>query len=193
MKNEIALDKEFYIISRSIDNAEICKIIKVCEDCFYVKLKNKHLYEIDESVELFATTSNGQFYFESIVKEVSDDIISVWLPISSRYLQRREYSRIKINQEIKVKDEDKLISSKIINISAGGLKIITKEQLKLLKNYEICLNIENKNVITNFQPIRIEVNNTEFIISGKFTNINNYDKISLVQYCFRKQIENSAL
>ena len=39
-------------------------------------------------------TPNGQLYFETIIKEVQNDIISIWFPISSKYLQRREYTRI---------------------------------------------------------------------------------------------------
>ena len=42
-----------------------------------------------------------------------------------------------------------------------------------------------------FEPIRIEVGNNEFVSSGRFKNISSYDRIALVQYCFRKQIENS--
>ena len=81
MRNEITKNKELYIISRSIDNAEKCIVTEVCEDCFDIKLKTKRKYEIDESVELFTMTNNGQLYFETIVKDIKDDIISIWFPI----------------------------------------------------------------------------------------------------------------
>lgn len=192
MRNQITDNKEFYILSRSIDNAEQCKVIEVCEDCFKVKLKNPRKYETDESVELFSMTSNGQLYFETIVKEVQNDIISIWFPITYKYLQRREYSRVYLNKTITLKSGNNVINAHVIDISAGGLKISTKEQLELLKEYMVSIEIENKTLETTFEPIRTEALSSGFISSGRYKNISNYDRIALVQYCFRKQIENSS-
>ena len=191
MRNEITENKEFYILSRSVDNAEQCNVVDVCEDCFKVKLKNKRKYEIDESVELFTMTNKGQLYFETIVKNIEDDILSIWFPISYKYLQRRQYSRVEMEKEIVLVDNNENITAKIIDISAGGLKVQTKEQLKLLNEYEIILNIDNKQLKMVFEPIRIEIENKWFISSGRFKGISSYDRIALVQYCFRRQVENS--
>ena len=192
MRNQITENKEFFILSRSIDNAEFCKVIEVCEDCFKVKLKNKRKYEVEESIEMFTMTPKGQLYFETIVKEVQDDILSIWFPITFKYLQRREYSRIHIDKEITLKDSEKSIETKVIDISAGGLKVETKHPLELLKSYIFTIKIENKDITTKFEPIRIESSQNGFISSGRFKDIDNYDRIALVQYCFRKQIENSS-
>lgn len=192
MRNQITENKEFYILSRSIDNAERCKVTEVCEDCFKVKLNNPRKYETDESVELFSMTANGQLYFETIVKDVQNDIISIWFPITYKYLQRREYSRVSLNKTITLKNGNKIINAQVIDISAGGLKIATKEQLELLKEYMISIEIENKTLETTFEPIRTEALPAGFISSGRYKNISNYDRIALVQYCFRKQIENSS-
>lgn len=191
MRNQIRVDKEFYILSRSIDNADICKVIEVNQDSFKVKLNNKRKYEIDESVELFSMTTQGQIYFETIIKNVEEDILTLWFPITYKYLQRREFSRVITDKEIKLKDEGKLITAKIIDISAGGLKIKTIAQLDLLKEYMVSFETDGKNIETKFEPIRIEAGADYFIVSGRFNDINYYDRISLVQYCFRKQIENT--
>ena len=87
--------------------------------------------------------------------------------------------------------KDERIFARIIDISAGGLKIETKEQLQLLNEYLISLEIENNKLNMVFEPIRLEVGNGVFISSGRFKGISSYDRISLVQYCFSKQIENS--
>jgi len=191
MRNQIKENTEFNILSRSIDNAEKCNVIEISEDCFKVKLQNIRKYEPEESVELFTMTNKGQLYFETFVKEVQDDIISIWFPISYKYLQRREYSRINVVKDIKLNDGENVINAQISDISAGGLKIITSSQLQLLKEYEISINIENREIKVKFEPIRIEIINNEFISSGRFKNLSNIDRIALVQYCFRKQIENS--
>ena len=192
MRNQITENKEFFILSRSIDNAEKCKVIELCEDCFKVKLNTPRKYETDETVELFSMTNKGQLYFETIVKEVQNDIISIWFPITYKYLQRREFSRVSLNKTIILKDKDKTIEAQVLDISAGGLKILTSEQLELLKEYDVSIKVENKNIETTFEPIRIESSISGFISSGRYKEISNYDRIALVQYCFRKQIENSS-
>ncbi|MBQ8886875.1 MAG: PilZ domain-containing protein [Candidatus Gastranaerophilales bacterium] len=191
MRNQILENKEFNIISRSIDNATKCTVVDVSEDCFTVKLHNDCKYEKDESVELFTMTSKGQLYFETIVKDICGTNVSVWFPLSHKYLQRREFSRIQTEQEITLNYNGKNITAQVSDISAGGLKVITQEQLQLLEEYKISINIENKVVETIFEPIRIETSAKGFVSSGRFNNISNYDRIALVQYCFRKQIENS--
>ena len=76
-------------------------------------------------------------------------------------------------------------------ISAGCLKLSTEEQLKLLTEYNINFDIENKSIKCVFEPIRIEAINDKYVSSGRFKGITNFDRIALVQFCFRKQIENS--
>lgn len=191
MRNQLLETKEFYIISRSIDNASKCNVIEICEDCFKVQLDKNARYEKDESVELFAMTEKGQLYFETIIKEVEDNILSVWFPITYKYLQRREYSRIQTDKNITLKNDEQEIESKIIDISAGGLKLTTNIQLELLKDYKIEFDIENKKIECYFEPIRTEAIQNRFISSGAFKNITSYDRIAIVQYCFKKQIENN--
>ena len=191
MRNKIKENTEFYILSRSIDNAEKCRVIEVVEDCFKVKLNTLRKYENEESVELFTMTDKGQLYFETFVKEVNEDVVSVWFPITYKYLQRREYSRINVDKDIVLNDAGRLIKAKVCDLSAGGLKVISSCQLQLLKEYEISINIENRELKIIFEPIRIEAVNNDFISSGRFKNISSLDRIALVQYCFGKQIENS--
>lgn len=191
MRSEILENKEFNILSRSIDNATKCKVVRVDEEEFEVKLETNGKYEVDESVELFAMTSKGQLYFETIVKEVKDNLVSMWFPINYRYLQRREYSRINVNKEVTLVKGKKKIIAKIIDLSAGGFKVLTDEQLDLLAEYSFEIKIDNEKAKCTFEPIRIETNSGSFISSGRFNNITSHDRIALVQYCFRKQIENS--
>lgn len=193
MRNQITENKDFYILSRNIDNATKCSVIDACEDCFHVKLYEKLKYEKDESVELFAMTDKGQLYFETVIKDISEDVLSIWFPISYKYLQRREYSRITSDIEIILDKSDSKLNAKIVDISAGGLKVITNEQLELKTGYNITINIENRCIKCVFEPIRIESFKNTFISSGLFKKISNSDRITLVQYCFRKLIENNNI
>lgn len=191
MRSQIVVDKEFNIISRSIDNATVCKVTAVNEDCFEVKLREKGKFEVDESVELFAMTPKGQLYFETIVKAVNDEVISIWFPISYKYLQRREYTRIDTDKAIKLITDKEEIDARITDISAGGLKVKTGKPLELLKRYDVNIDIENTEIKSKFEPIRMETDGQTYTSSGRFIDLKSSDRITLVQYCFRKQIENS--
>ena len=92
---------------------------------------------------------------------------------------------------IKLKNDTKEIEAIVIDISAGGIKIKTRQTLELLKKYDVCIDIENKKIECSFEPIRIETDGTLYTSSGRFVNLDSTDRISLVQYCFRKQIENN--
>ena len=116
MRNEILENREFNILSRSIDNATKCTVISVSEESFEVKLDMQGKYEIDESVELFTMTSKGQLYFETIIKDVNADILSLWFPINYNYLQRREYTIIQTDKEIILLKDDRNIKANIVDI-----------------------------------------------------------------------------
>jgi len=190
MRSAIIKNQEFNILSRKIDNASKCAVTEVYEDSFDVKVPDGSGFEQGESVELFSMTSKGQLYFETLIKEIQGDILTIWFPIYHKYLQRREFSRIKTEQYAELVSENTKVEAKICDISAGGLKIETKEQLKLLTDYKIKINLENKVVETKLELIRTEAQSERFISSGRFKDLNNYDRIMLVQYCFVKQIEN---
>lgn len=193
MREQIKQGKKFNIISRSIDNATGCTVIDVFDDSFKVKLDLCGKYEVNESVELFTVTSKGRLYFETFVKEVENDIVTVWFPIVFKYLQRREYSRVTSDKTITLNSEGKEIFADIIDISAGGLKVIVPEQLTLLKGYKTNIIIDNKKIELIFEPVRIEAEDSGFIVSGRFKDLNNYDRIALVQYSFIKQIESADI
>ena len=186
MRDQIVVGKEFNIMSRTIDNATTCCVCDVFDDYFEVKLNTNEEYQAEETVELFTKTSKGQLYFETIIKEIQQDKLLIWFPISFKYLQRREYTRVSINKEIKIDNEN----AQIIDISAGGLKLKLQKQLNLLQEYPIIVDLDGNTINCNFVPVRISADNNEFISSGKYTNLNNHDKINIVQYCFGKQIEN---
>ena len=192
MREYILKGKEFCILSRSIDNVTKCTVVEVTEEYFNVELQLEGKYEVDETVELFAMTPKGQLYFETIVKEVQGNIVSLWFPLSYKYLQKREFSRVLTDKKIVLSCGKKNYNANIIDISAGGLKVITKEQLELLKSYNLVIEVENKQIKCKFSPIRTEAVDGYFVSSGRFEGLSNYDRISLVQFCFIKQIENST-
>lgn len=192
MKSYIYRDREFKIIPQDVSGATKCLVTDTSPDYFEVKLMSEEKYKLGEPVELFSITPQGLLYFKSDVKDLEDKNIKISYPDEYKFLQRREYTRIDMSKNIFLTSKGKDIKAKIIDISAGGMKITADSQLSLKEDYKIDLNIEKNTVINaSFQPIRIDVDNLcGYTVSGRFKNIKNIDRISLVQFCFKKQLEN---
>lgn len=194
MKKYIVKDKEFKIIPKDIKGATICCITNAQEDSFEVQLKTDESYNKNESVELFSITPQGLLYFETHVSDVVGNNIKILYPLSHKFLQRREYTRVDFSKNVllKEKNTDANIKVTILDISAGGMKISSHEELSLSKDYEINVEVDRSiKIDCLFQPIRIEADNINgYTVSGRFKILKNIDRISLVQFCFKKQMEN---
>lgn len=194
MKKYIVKEKEFKIIPKDIKSATKCCVTEVDEDSFKVQLKTDEQYNKNEVVELFSITPQGLLYFETHVTDVVDNQIKMLYPISHKFLQRREYTRIDFSKNILLKEKDKEtnIKATILDISAGGMKISSADELSLSKDYKINAEIDRSiKVDCLFQPIRIEADSINgYTVSGRFKILKNIDRISLVQFCFKKQMEN---
>ncbi len=194
MRNYIQKEKEFKIIPKDVTGATRCSVTDVLEGFFEIELKTDENYNINETVELFSITPQGLLYFETLISEVDKNKVKLLYPISHRFLQRREYSRVDFSKNIFLKENesDNNIRASILDISAGGMKISSFEELSISKDYKVNVEIDrNIQIDCLFQPIRIEADNINgYTVSGRFKLLKNIDRISLVQFCFKKQMEN---
>ena len=76
------------------------------------------------------------------------------------------------------------------------MKLETLSELKETEDYPIEFPLESKIPIECFfKPIRIMAKGKgktkKYIVSGRFIVLKNIDKIAIVQYCFKKQTENT--
>ncbi|MDD3238289.1 MAG: PilZ domain-containing protein [Candidatus Gastranaerophilales bacterium] len=197
MKSYIAQDAVFKIIPKNPEAATKCSVLSTGDGYFKVKLFTDEKLTVNEPVELFAITPQGLLYFETFTKEVSGSVIDLIYPIAHKFLQRREYTRINFSKNILIqeKDTENTIQCSVLDISAGGMKLSTQTQLSLSKDYKAKFDLD-KNVALDcyFEPIRIEQDNIGgYTVSGRFKILKNIDRISLVQFCFRKQMENQNM
>ena len=115
----------------------------------------------------------------------------ITLPLETDIIQRREFKRIPANFNIEIKIDGEISNATCIDISLGGLKVFMDKKVEIGKDYSIKMFLDTKNIIeTNLNIIKcVENANNQYKISGRFKNINNIDKITLVQYCHKKQAE----
>lgn len=140
--------------------------------------------------EFYTETKNGTLFFESFPKSIEGKTLFIASPAKHKFLQRRQYTRVKYVHELDLTGEN---THKIttLDISAGGMKFKTSENINIEGNYKLTLPLsENINVSCNYSPIRIEKGNDgTYTHSGRFFYDDNRNKMELIQYCTKRSIE----
>lgn|SRR5574344_170929 len=155
-------------------------------------------YKVGDTIEMFTVVDDGMLYFKPTVKVVDDLNNLLKVEYDNKIydlLQRREYSRIELAKEFTLKTDTKNHTCICLDLSAGGMKFSTDAELDCSKDYQIEFTLENKIPIQcYFKPIRINAKkgkSNQKVVSGRFIALKNIDKIAIVQFCFKKQTENT--
>lgn len=182
------------VVPQDFRNANKGKVTEINENGFTIEVfHNPSGILINNLTEFYSQTKNGVLYFESDVVKIDGNNLTIANPIKHRFLQRRQFTRIKFFQDVEIKAEDKFHNVTIIDLSAGGMKLKTKENVNIELEYNICVQLsDDQTVQCKFQPIRIEKGDDGlYTLSGRFKNLSNVDKMTLVQFCMKKKIENT--
>ena len=202
MNNILESIKDVKIIPNNFKSSGELEIIKLEDEKIFAKLillENSELqdYPIGSNVEVFGVNSVGLIYFETKIIDKND--LNITLAQTEEYsiIQRREYSRVSLNSgKVYFKDNTPDFVQQVKNISAGGVKLIVNSALDFDKKYDIQIELSNNMKIDcTFQPIRIEKSTQypdKFLVSGKFSYIENSDRITLVQYAFKVKMEEQS-
>lgn len=179
------------IVPKEVENSNKGKVIDIQERKFMLET----LYPADElqalkQIEFFSQTPNGMLYFTSHAVEIKDNVLTVEFPIKHRFLQRRAYSRVKFVFDVKITSKDQTYDVISIDLSAGGMKVKTKQNIDIDVEYDIAINLLDKQVVNcKYQIIKVEKGEEFYTLSGRFQKLSNTDKMKLVQFCMRKSIE----
>lgn len=186
-------DQIISVIPQNFKNANKGKIIEVHDNYFLMELFHvpEGIFQ-NKLIEFYSQTKNGMLYFISSTMKIEENTITVKTPLKHRFLQRREFSRIKITKNMEFKSNGETYNVKSIDLSAGGMKLTTKEHFDIDAEYDLTVDLSNdKSINPKFIPIRIEKNEDDsYTLSGRFSIPSNADKISLMQYCMNKNVEN---
>lgn len=142
--------------------------------------------------EFYTQTSHGKLYFDSFPKSVDGRTIVVASPAKHKFLQRRQYTRIKYVNNLTIKSGEKDYDISTLDISAGGMKLRTKEILDINASYSVSLPLSDIVVLNcTFCPIRIEKasNDDGYNVSGQFVYPTPHDRMVLTQYCAKRNVE----
>jgi len=167
-------------------------VTEVSMEGFKMKLQYKpDGLMINHICDFYSLTDNGYLYFESYIQALDNNIISIANPVKHRFLQRRKFTRIKFLEDITLNCDDISHNARTLDISAGGMKIRTSENIDIEKEYHVSIKLSDEQEIKcRYQLIRVEKgDNGIYTISGRFTHLTNIDKMTLVQFCMKKDME----
>ena len=183
---------KFKIVPQNIDDTFETEILSINNNCISFSLLNNALKK-GEKFDAYMLSNDGIVFFSANADEIEDNIVKICTKITPELLQRRQYVRIKVDKAVKIKfinENEKFIDAHLLDISVGGFKLISKDAIKENETYFLNVNLNNNELILKFIPINIVENDDKtYTISARFENIQNTDKIALVQYCYKKQAE----
>ncbi len=192
MRELIKKEQIVTIIPHDFKDTNKGKVTDVSMDGFKMQLKYTPKGLLKQNIcDFYSLTENGYLYFESHIKDVKGNVVSIANPKKHRFLQRRKFTRIKFIEDLELNYNDVTHHVQTLDLSAGGMKLKTKENVNIEYAYRVCIKLNDEiEVNCKYQLIRVEKNNDGYyIISGQFTNLSNVDKMSLVHFCMKKSME----
>ena len=182
------------IVPQDFKNSNTGKVLSVDMSGFRMELKYKPTgLMVNHICDFYSLTDNGYLYFESYIENLENNVITIANPVKHRFLQRRRFTRIKFLSDLVLTCGDVSHNVSTLDLSAGGMKLRTSENVDIEKIYNVEIKLSDEQLVKcKYQLIRVEKgNNGLYTISGQFTNLSNIDKMTLVQFCMQKSMENS--
>ena len=192
MRELISKDQRIIMVPHDFKYANKGTITEVAPDYFTLELDYEPEGLLKNNYcEFYTQTSHGTLYFDSYAKEINGKTLKIASPAKHKFLQRRQYTRIKYIMELPLQNGDETLSVTTLDISAGGMKLKTKDNINIEGKYSIILPLsEEQNINCEFSPIRIEKNSDGgYTVSGQFVYNSSHDKMTLIQYCAKRNIE----
>ena len=182
------------IVPQNFKNTNKGRVLSVTQDGFRMELKYKPEGLLQNHIcDFYSMTDNGYLYFESYIENLENNVISIANPVKHRFLQRRKFTRIKFVENMVLSHEGISYKVSSLDLSAGGMKLRATENIGMDVEYDVEVKLTNERVVKcKYQLIRMEKgDNGLYTISGRFVNQSNIDKMTLIQFCMQKNMENS--
>lgn len=192
MNELLEKEQEISIVPKNLQHANKGIIKQISDKHFEIEVLHKpEGIVIGHMIEFYSQTKNGVLFFSTSVSEIEGNTLTVSLPRKHRFLQRRAFTRIKFPQEIPCRLNDNSYTVNSVDLSAGGMKFYVKELLDINSEYDLGIKLfKGQEVRCKFEPIRIEKNDSNsYTVSGRFNDLSNIEKMTLIQFCMRKNME----
>lgn len=192
MRELVVENQEILMIPQNFKFANRGKVTEVRAGDFTLELDYEPEGVLENTYcEFYTQTSHGKLYFDSYAKEINGKTLIIASPAKHKFLQRRQYTRIKYMNELDLVLDGNTYKISTLDISAGGMKLITTSNINIEGTFDVSLPLtDNVTLACKFQPIRIEKRNEGgFTVSGQFVYNSSHDKMILTQYCAKRSVE----
>ena len=192
MRELIKNEQLVTIVPQDFKNTNKGRVTDVSSDGFKMELKYKpEGLLVNHICDFYSFTDNGYLYFESYIQSLDNNVITIANPVKHRFLQRRKFTRIKFIEDLELISGDIVHKIRTLDLSAGGMKVTTTDNIDIEKDYHVTIKLSDEQEIKcKYQLIRVEKgDNGLYTISGRFTSLSNIDKMTLVQFCMKKDME----
>ena len=172
MRELVVENQEVLLIPQDYKFANRGKVTAVRAGDFTLELE----YEpenimVNTYCEFYTQTPHGKLYFDSYAKEINGKTLIIASPAKHKFLQRRQYTRIKF---------------------LNNLQLHLDGNLNIDGSYAVSVPLSDSlSVDCEFQPIRIEKRMEEggYTVSGQFVYKSSHDKMILTQFCAKRSVE----
>ena len=192
MRELVVENQEILMIPQNFKFANRGKVTEVRAGDFTLELDYEPEGVLENTYcEFYTQTSHGKLYFDSYAKEINGKTLIIASPAKHKFLQRRQYTRIKYMNELELFLDGNSYKISTLDISAGCKKLKTDSNINIEGTFDVSLPLsDNLTLACKFQPIRIEKRNEGgFTISGQFVYNSSHDKMILTQYCAKRSVE----
>lgn len=171
-------------------------IAEINSDCFSVKHDIDNKYSAGMKADILVTNGDYLIKFTATLDKAKNNLLYFLIPKEYKIIQRREYPRISTSIPVTCREagnSDNNFSSVITNLSGGGMQIISPKMINQGILLEAGFKISNKRKIyATIEVLRSAKSGNEqekFFLAGIFKKIPNIDRISIIQFCFKRRIE----
>lgn len=192
MRELVVENQEILLIPQDFKFANRGKVTAVTAGDFTLELD----YEpenilLNTYCEFYTQTSRGKLYFDSYAKEINGKTLVIASPAKHKFLQRRQYTRIKYLHDLELNNDGNAYNISTLDISAGGMKFKTDANINIDSTFAVTVPLfDTQSLACEFQPIRIEKRNEGgYTVSGQFVYKSSHDKMLLTQFCAKRSVE----
>ena len=94
--------------------------------------------------DFYSLTDNGYLYFESYIRGIHENEVTIANPKKHRFLQRRKFTRIKFLENLELTHESTIHKVKTLDLSAGGMKLKTNENINIEYEYNVTIQLNDE-------------------------------------------------
>lgn len=190
MRELLEKGKQITVVPTDFRNANKGVITEVSPEGFIVELENEPKGMLKRNYcEFFTQNQYGTLYFTSFPQSIDGKTLKIANPAKHKYLQRRQYTRVKYNYDLELRCGDVSHNIHTFDVSAGGMKFKCNEAINIDSEFRVNLPLSSvQNVECIFIPIRIE-KGSDYIVSGRFNYLSERDKMVITQFCAKRNIE----